>query len=82
LAAKLDEKESGTLIVVQQLRPDSFFSAGQQKRLGELMARWREARDAQRALPIEDQAELDALIQAELKAAGERAAALAKDLAV
>jgi len=47
LAPQLDEAEAGTLVVVQQLRPDHYFTAEQQKRLEELMMRWRKARDAQ-----------------------------------
>jgi hypothetical protein len=60
----------------QQTRPDRFFTAEQQKRLEELMARWRIARDAGQPFPPEDQAELDALVLAELQAATERAKAL------
>ena len=41
LAAQLDQSEAGTLIVVQQMRPDRFFTADQQQRLDELMVRWR-----------------------------------------
>jgi hypothetical protein len=60
--------------VVQQLRPDRFFTA-QQQRLEELMGRWRTARQGHNALPPEEQAELDALVEAEMQAAGQRAAA-------
>jgi hypothetical protein len=60
--------------------PDRFFSEPQQQRLEELMARWRQARDSGRALSPEDQAELEGLIEAELRAAGERAA-IGRDLA-
>ncbi len=80
LTAQLDESEKGTLVVVQHLRPDQFFTAEQQDRLRELMARWRAARDAQTSLPPEEQAELDALVEAELRAATARAAALAREL--
>jgi hypothetical protein len=55
--------------------PDEFFRADQLQRLTELMTRWRQARDASTALPPAEQAELDALIAAELKAATARAAA-------
>jgi hypothetical protein len=80
LTAQLDESEKGTLVVVQHLRPDQFFTAEQQDRLRELMARWRAARDAQTSLPADEQAELDALVEAELRAATARAAALARGL--
>jgi hypothetical protein len=59
-----------------QLRPDQFFTAEQQQRLEELMARWRQARDAGLLLPQAEQAELDALVEAELRASMQRAAAL------
>jgi hypothetical protein len=56
-------------------RPDRFFTEVQIGRLEELMGRWRQARDAGRALPPAEQAELEALVDAEVCAAGERAAA-------
>jgi hypothetical protein len=81
LAPQLDEAQAGTLVVVQQLRPDRHFTAEQQKRLGELMTRWRQARDAGTALPAAEQAQLDGLVEAELRAAAKRAAALVHELA-
>jgi hypothetical protein len=62
-------------------RPDRFFSAEQQRRLEELMARWRASRDAGSTLASQEQQELDQLIDAELRAAGQRAVALATELA-
>ncbi len=53
LTTKLSEDESGTLIIVQSLRPDRFFSAAQQQRLTELMGRWRTARDKGETLPAD-----------------------------
>jgi hypothetical protein len=58
------------------MKPDAFFAAAQIQRLADLMAKWRTARDAGVTLPADEQAELDALIQAELGAATERAAAM------
>ena len=81
LTAQLRDEEAGTLVVVQHLRPDRFFTAEQQLRLQFLMDRWRAARDAGQTLPAADQAELDALVQAELEAAAQRAAALVQGLA-
>jgi hypothetical protein len=78
LARQLDDAEGGTLIVVQQRRPDQFFTAPQQERLQDLMTRWRTARDGNTELSPEEQAELDALINEEVRAAGARAAALAR----
>jgi hypothetical protein len=56
--------------------PDPFFTARQIQRLEELMARWRTARDAGTALSAEEQAELEALVEAELQASEQRAAAM------
>ena len=77
LTAQLPEDSAGTLVVVQHGRPDRFFDASQQKRMAELMERWRSARDSGEALTAQEQAELDGLIEAELVAAGLRATALA-----
>src|SRR5262245_33885652 len=64
-----------TLIIVQPASPDECFTADQQRRLGDLMARWRQARDSGVPFPAAEQAELDALTAAELRAATARAAA-------
>ena len=68
-----------TPVIVHNLRPDEFFTAAQQQRLGELMAAWRAARDSGAALIESDQRELDALIETELIASGNRAAQLADE---
>ena len=65
---------------MQSLRPDRFFTAAQQQRLDTLMARWRALRDQGASLPVDEQAELEALIAAELQASAARAAALADAL--
>ena len=80
LTAQLSEEEDSTLIIVQSLRPDRFFNAAQQQRLAELMARWRTARDKGETLPTGQQAELDLLVEAELCASTDRAAALSDEL--
>ncbi len=69
-----------TLVAVRPMLPDAFFSVEQQQRLAKLMNRWRTARDTGIALPPEEQAELDALVEAELRAATQRTAALARHL--
>jgi hypothetical protein len=63
-------------VIVQTLHPDPFFNAAQQQRLAELMGRWREARDQGGALPTDEQAELNALVEAEVHASADRAAGL------
>ena|SRR5438270_661949 len=80
LTAQLSPEESGTLVVVQNHRPDQFFTAEQLRRLEELMQRWRAARDAGQSLSSSDQAELNALVDAEVQAAGQRTAAALADL--
>jgi len=80
LTAQLSTDEASTLIIVQTLRPDHFFTAAQQQRLDALMARWRTARDQGATLPADEQTELEALFSAELQASAARAAALADAL--
>ena len=80
LTAQLAAEDAGTLIVVQSPRPDRFFGAEQIRRLTDLMEKWRAARDRGEALCSEEQAELDSLIETELRASGERAAALAAEI--
>jgi hypothetical protein len=76
LTAQLAETEAGTLIVVQQLRPDPFFTAEQQRRLEDLMSRWRAARNQGVLLAPEEKAELERLVTEEVQASTRRAAAL------
>jgi hypothetical protein len=75
LTAQLSSEESGTMVVIQNHKPDEFFSAQQQQRLEELMQLWRAARDRGNKLSPSEQAELTALVDAEIQASGERAAA-------
>lgn len=76
LAGQLPVGESGTLVVVQHMRPDEFFTAEQRARLDLLMERWRHARDGRHALSAEEHAELDALVALELEGTTRRAEAL------
>ena len=80
IVAQLSEDEKGTLVVVQNHRPDKFFAADQQQRLAELMERWRAARNLGPSLSDDEQAELEALVQAELEAATARAEAIALEV--
>jgi hypothetical protein len=80
LTAQLEGSEFSTLLIIQSFRPDWFFSAEQQQRLSGLMNVWRTARDQGQTLPPEQQAELDSLVEAELKAATVRTAALVQQL--
>src|SRR5262245_25869964 len=76
LVEQTGESPGATLIVIQPKAGDEFFSDEQRNRLADLMARWRAARDSGTPFPPNDQAELDALIAAELDAAVARSAAL------
>jgi hypothetical protein len=80
LTPLLDDNTSGALVVIQPMRPDRFFTAEQRARLEELMALWRAARDSGAQLPPEQQAELEALVEAQLEGAALRAEALLNNL--
>ncbi|HLG15170.1 MAG TPA: hypothetical protein VJH03_11795 [Blastocatellia bacterium] len=70
LTSQLSDDEAGMLVAIQ---PDAFFTAAQRQRLGELMSRWRAARDSGSSLDAEEQAELQSLIDDGLNAARRRA---------
>jgi hypothetical protein len=80
LTTLLPKDETGTLVIVQNQRPDSFFSAEQQQRLKTLMGRWRSKRDAGTSLTLDEQAELEQLTEDEIRATTERAKALLREL--
>jgi hypothetical protein len=80
LRAKLDGPQETTLVIVQPMTPDAHFTAEQRDRLGTLMDRWRAARAGGTPLSPDEQAELDTLVELELRATAERAAALVRSL--
>jgi microcompartment protein CcmL/EutN len=71
---------TSTIVIVQQLHPDAFFGAQDQQRLGELMQRWHVAQTKDEILPVVEQKELEDLIEKELKASEQRAAAFVQTL--
>ena len=73
LTAQLAKEETGTLVIVQSQQPDHFFNAKQQQRLSELMKQWRANRDRNELLPSDEQAELEDLVDRELRASAARA---------
>jgi len=79
LMTKLDQGELLTPMLVRQMGPDQFFTAEQQQRLSELMSRWRVARDAGQKLPPGEQAELEALVEAQLEGSAQRAEAMLRN---
>ena len=80
LTAKLPADETGTLVIVQHGRADHFFTAEQRARLDDLMARWRVCRDTGGSFASAEQAELDSLVEAEVRATSDRAAVLVRDV--
>ena len=80
LSEQLTPSEFNTLVVVQHMQPDELFTQQQQQRLGELMQRWRDARDGEGSISDEEQSELARLIDLELDASGRRAAKIEADL--
>jgi hypothetical protein len=80
LTAQLPTEETGTMVIVQNHGPDRYFTAKQQRRLSQLIQRWRAARDKGTPLSAIEQAELNELVDAELEASGKRAAAALADL--
>lgn len=80
LAAQLQDDEAGTLVIVQHHRPDTFFGEAKQRRLAELMARWRSLRDSEDTLSAEEQAELEALVEEEIRASADRTATLLRNV--
>ena len=80
LTTQLSEDETSTLVIVQRLRPDRFFTAEQRQRLARLMAHWRMARDANNKLSADERVELEALVEAELDGATRRAEAVLDEL--
>ena len=75
----LEVRSFEALLIIQSFQPDSFFSAIQQARLSERMSLWRAARDRRETLPPDQEAELEALVDAELRAATAQTAALTSE---
>lgn len=79
LTLQLSADKTFAPVIIQRFRPDRFFPAAKRERLSSLMARWRAARDAGGALPPSEQADLEKLVDEELQAMAERAAAISRD---
>jgi hypothetical protein len=80
LASQLPKEEGNASMIVRNLGPDQFFTGEQRKRVEQLMTEWRSARDAGGSLPSNERSELEQLIDAELRAATERAAEVGREL--
>lgn len=80
LTALLGETDFSGLLIIQSFNPDEFFTVQQQKRLSELMNLWRPTRDRGETFSPIQQAELESLVEAELKAATVRTGVLVQQL--
>jgi hypothetical protein len=80
LASQLPVQDAETLVIVRNMSPDRFFTAEQRERLESLLASKREALAKGHRLTAQDEAELEQLVVAELRAATARATALFQDL--
>ena len=80
ITVQLESGRFNTPLIIQSFSPDWFFSAEQQKRLSELMHQWRTRRDQGQGSSPNQQAELDELVEIELKAATARTIALFQQL--
>jgi hypothetical protein len=80
LASQLAPEETETLVIVRSMSPDRFFSVPERRRLEDLMRLRREVSDQNSTLGVEEQAELERLADAEVKATTARAAALVHEL--
>jgi hypothetical protein len=76
LASSPGEAEPDLLVIIQRFRPDVFFTQAQQERLRALMDRFHQIQAQGGALPPEDQAELEQLVDAEWDAAIARGQAI------
>jgi hypothetical protein len=81
LTEQLAEEQGSTLVIVQRLQPDAFFGLVEQQQLGELMMRWRAAREKNQSLPAAEQSALEQLIEAELRASAARTETMLNELA-
>lgn len=80
ITEELELTGENAVVYVQDYRADEFFTEAQQTRMAELMQKWRMARDESQTLPNDEQAELEELIEAELKGSTARAEKLADAL--
>ncbi len=81
LTAQLPEQGADTLVIVGNMSPDRFFTAGQRQRLEELMALRDSAIAGHSVLTAQQAAELEQLVDAEVRATTNRATALLGNLA-
>jgi hypothetical protein len=81
LASQLPKRDAETFVLVRNMSPDRFFSDERRRRLEELVELRREAFALKSTLSAPEEAELELLVDAEVRAATERATDLFDDLA-
>ena len=72
---------SGTVVILQKFKSDRYFEEPQQARLTQLMERLQESRAHGLDLAPSEMAELEALIDLELRATAQRATDIATQIA-
>jgi hypothetical protein len=80
LSEQIGGTHGGTLVVLQNLRGDEFFTVAEQQRIEELLTKWRLARDSGHTLPTDEQAELEALVNRELEGSAQRVESAASQI--
>lgn len=78
LNEKFENFDNKTLYILQKFQPDEFFTAAQQKRMSELLDKLRLAQEGKVEFSLEEKAELEELVAAELKGSGNRVKKLAE----
>ncbi len=58
ITAQLQDNVGSTVVILQKMQPDEFFTVSQQQRLAQLIDEWRKQRDSGRALPNSTEQEL------------------------
>lgn len=80
LAALLPAGARDTLVIVRNMAPDAYFDDEQRRRLDALMAARRAAAEGVGSFSADEEAELEQLVDAELRASAARARDLLDDL--
>jgi hypothetical protein len=80
LTSQLPGDRGETLVIVRDLASVRFVGEVERRRLEDLMDRWRTAGDSGSSLSNDEQSELERLIGTEVRAAADRASALAQEL--
>jgi hypothetical protein len=80
LTARMEPENAQTLVIVRNLSGDRYFTDEQRQRMERLISQHKRSLEGHAAWTRDDEAELIRLVDAELKAATERAEALCREL--